>query len=286
VRSGERVDGLGLPIDVIKVGAGDPLVLLHGYAASRFTWRSWVPRLASRHELYLVDLKGFGAAAKPKGEGYGPADLAEDVVRLVTRLDLARVTIVGHSMGGGIALLTALRLADAGEGERIERLVSVAGTAYVQKLPPFVTKLRNPSTQLLLQMLPARWIVRQVLNSIVVDPAVVTDELIDGYAAPLRSWAAKRAAAHCAAELVPAGIDALVARYPSIDVPTLLLWGRSDPVIPLAIGERLVRELPRARLVVLERCGHIPMHERPEESLRLVEEFLGEEVAEERRRNR
>ena len=82
-----------------------------------------------------------------------------------------------------------------GEGERIERLVSVAGTAYVQKLPPFVTKLRNPSTQLLLQMLPARWIVRQVLNSIVVDPAVVTDELIDGYAAPLRSWAAKRAAA-------------------------------------------------------------------------------------------
>lgn len=271
---------------MIKAGAGDPLVLLHGYAASRFTWRSWVSRLATRHELYLVDLKGFGAAAKPKGDGYGPADLAEDVVQLVRRLDLKRVTIVGHSMGGGIALLTALRLADAGEGGRLERLVSIAGTAYAQKLPPFVAKLRNPSTQLLLQMLPARWIVRQVLSSIVVDPVVVTNELVDGYAAPLRSWAAKRAAAHCAAELIPAGLDALVARYPSIDQPTLLLWGRSDPVIPLAIGERLERELPRARLVALERCGHIPMHEQPEESLRVVEEFLDEDIADKRRRNR
>jgi pimeloyl-ACP methyl ester carboxylesterase len=286
VRTGERLGALGLPIDVIRVGAGDLLVLLHGYAASRFTWRSWVTRLASRHALYLVDLKGFGAAPKPTGEGYGPADLAEDVVQLVTRLDLGRVTIVGHSMGGGIALLTALRLAEAGEGDRLEKLVSIAGTAYVQTLPPFVTKLRNPSTQLLLQMLPARWIVRQVLSSIVFDPAVVTDELIDGYAAPLRSWAAKRAAAHCAAELIPNGLDALVARYPSIDVPALLLWGRSDPVVPLWVGERLVRELARARLVVLERCGHVPMHEQPEESLRVVEEFLDEEIANESRRKR
>jgi pimeloyl-ACP methyl ester carboxylesterase len=270
---------------VRKVGAGDPVLLVHGYAASRFTWRSWIPRLAHRHTVYTIDLKGFGAAAKPIGESYGPADLAEDVFQLVTRLDLKRLTIVGHSMGGGIALLTALRLADAGEQARLAKLVSVAGTAYAQRLPPFVAKLRDPSTQLLIQMLPARWIVRRVLNSIVYDPAVVTEKLIEGYAAPLRPWAAKRAAALCAAQLVPDNLAALIQRYPGIDVPTLLLWGKNDPVVPVAIGERLAQELPRARLVVLERCGHVPMHERPEEALREVETFLAEGISDKRRVN-
>jgi pimeloyl-ACP methyl ester carboxylesterase len=270
----EPIEGLGLALDVQKVGTGEPLVMLHGFAASRFTWRSWITPLASRHTLYLVDLKGFGAAAKPKDARYGPADLAEDVLQLITRLDLQRVSIVGHSMGGGVALLTAMRLADVGEGSRLTRLVSVAGTAYAQRLPPFVARLRDPSTQLLLQLLPARWIVRKVLNSIVYDPAVVTPELIEGYAAPLRPWAAKRAAALAAAQLVPDNLDELIARYRAIDVPALLVWGRNDPVVPLAIGERLAGELPRARLVVLERCGHVPMDELPEKTLHLVRDFL------------
>jgi pimeloyl-ACP methyl ester carboxylesterase len=128
--------------------------------------------------------------------------------------------------------------------------------------------------------MPARWIVRRVLESIVYDPSIVTSEMVDGYATPLSSWPAKRAAAVCAAQLIPDDADALAARFPEIDVPALLLWGRHDRVVPLSIGQRLSKALPRAHLVVLERCGHAPSEEMPEETLRVVEEFLRKTAAE------
>src|SRR5688500_17042974 len=172
------VRGLDLPVDVLTVGSGDPIVLLHGFGATRFTWRSWIPRLASSRSLYLVDLRGFGAAKKPEGSCYGPADLADDVLTLIRNLDLQRITLVGHSMGGGVALMVALRLLEAGEGSRVARLSSVCGTAYAQPLPPVVSKLRDPSlaVRILLRVMPARWIVRRVLESIVYDPSIVTSE--------------------------------------------------------------------------------------------------------------
>jgi pimeloyl-ACP methyl ester carboxylesterase len=275
----DRVALPGLPIDVQRVGTGDPLVLLHGFGASRFTWRSWIPRFAQSRCLYLVDLRGHGVAQRGLELAYGPADMAGDVVELIERLDLRNITLVGHSMGGGVALMVALRLLDAGEGRRLIRLISVSGTAYRQPLPPVVTRLRNPSfiLRLLLRLMPARPIVRKVLESIVYDPGIVTDEMVDGYTAPLRSWAGKRAAAAGAAQLIPDDADTLSARYPEIGVPALLLWGRHDPVVPLSIGERLAGALPRARLVVLDRCGHAPTEEMPEETLRVVEAFLVED---------
>jgi pimeloyl-ACP methyl ester carboxylesterase len=271
----------GLPIDVLRVGAGDPIVLLHGFGASRFTWRSWIPELSRDHAVYQVDLRGFGAGRKLDEPCYGPADMADDVVGLIHQLDLERITLVGHSMGGGVALMVALRLIDAGEGSRLARLISVSGTAYPQSLPPMVSRLSDPSLilKLILRVLPARRIVRRVLRSIVYDPAIVTDEMVEGYASPFGTWPARRAAAACAAQLVPEDVDALAARYPEIDVPALLVWGRQDPVVPLPIGERLATALPRASLIVLERCGHAPMEEMPAELLRVVSGFLTDGAA-------
>jgi pimeloyl-ACP methyl ester carboxylesterase len=266
---------LDLPLYLERAGSGDPLILLHGYGASRVTWRHWAPELAREHAVHLVDLRGFGSAPALTGASYGPLDMADDVCRMIVELDLRRVTLTGHSMGGGVALLVALRLADLGERRRLARLVSVAGTAYAQRMPPYLDMLRRPPTQLLLQLLPTRWLVRKVLKSIVYDPGTVTDAQVESYAKPLRSRAAKRAAVASALQLIPDDLDALVARYPEIDVPALVLWGRQDPVVPLSIGERLARALPDARLVVLDRCGHIPSEERPEASLAALREFLG-----------
>jgi len=77
-----------------------------------------------------------------------------------------------------------------------------------------------------------------------------------------------------ARQIVPPDLDATTRRYPEIDVPTLLLWGRHDPVVPLEIGMRLERDLPNAQLHVLERCGHIPQEERPEDSFAVLTDFL------------
>jgi pimeloyl-ACP methyl ester carboxylesterase len=269
----ERVP-LELPVDVRRAGAGDPLVLLHGFGASRFTWRRWPARLAETHTLYLVDARGCGDASKERGLAYGTAAIADDVVAMIRSLDLRRVTLIGHSLGGAVALLTILRLIDLGEGDRVSGLVSVAGVGYPQTLPKAMKQLANPLVGRLFNLISSRWIVRRILRMILADPSIITQEMIDGYAAPLRSRDTRRALFASVRELVPENVDELVRRYSSVPVPTLLIWGDRDGVVPLSVGKRLARDLPNARLEVLQLCGHLPPEEKPEETLALVTEFL------------
>ena len=263
------------PLHVETVGEGPPLVLLHGFAASAFTWRLWAPELARRHTLHLVDLKGFGSSPSPPDRAYGARDQAELVARLVVERGMEGVTLVGHSMGGGISLLTTLLLRDRGEGHRIRRLVSVAGTAYEQPMPPFVGLARRRTlARLLLWALPTRWLVRTVIRSVVHDPDAVTEEQVRGYAEPLRDPGTRHALLETATAILPPDLDRWTARYPELDLPTLLLWGDGDRVVPRSVADRLADDLPDARLVVLPACGHIPPEERPRESRAALEAFL------------
>lgn len=270
----ERGD-YALPLHVERRGSGPPVLLLHGFGAHSFTFRHWVAGLVDRHQVILVDLKGFGAAPKPADAAYGPGDQAELVVRLILSHDLRDLTLVGHSLGGGVALMVALRLLDRGQYWRLRGLVSVAGIAYHQDMPTYIGLARRRLLgRLILKVVPTRWLIRKVLASIVHDPGCVTRAQVEAYAEPLGTVEGRRSLVESALRLLPDDLDAIVRRYPEVDVPTLLLWGRSDPVVPLRVGERLQRELPRARLVVVEDCGHDPPEERPRETLEILLDFL------------
>ncbi|MDH5589853.1 MAG: alpha/beta hydrolase [Gemmatimonadota bacterium] len=270
-----HVETLGRP-----QGPGvDTFLLIHGFGASAFSWRYWAPRLAERGHVVLVDLKGFGSAPRPDDGRYGPHDHAELVHRLILQRDLRELTIVGHSLGGGISLLTALRLLDGGDTggsrERLKRLVVVAGAAYPQKLPPFVPLARWPGLMsLAMRVVGARRIVRGVLRHIVYDAAAIHVGQVEGYAYPLGEKGALPALFNTARQVVPPDLERIALRYPELDVPALLVWGADDKVIPLWVGERLDRDLPRSTLVVLERCGHLPAEERWEDGWKAVAAFL------------
>jgi pimeloyl-ACP methyl ester carboxylesterase len=267
-----------LPLDVERRGEGPPIVLLHGFGASRFTYRTWADELARTHELHLVDLVGFGAAPAPATRsGYGPLEQAEAVVRYLRERDLRGATLIGHSLGGGVALLAALRLHELREDHRLAAIVSVAGPAYPQAIPFYIGLARIPLLGwLLLSFWRTDKLVRQVLRYIVYDPARIDGAQVEGYAAPLRTARTRRAVLETARRIMPANLAQIATRFGEITAPTLLLWGRHDKIIPLWVGQRLERDLPNARLVVLERCGHVPPEECPEESLRVVREFLRE----------
>ncbi|MDP2958108.1 MAG: alpha/beta hydrolase [Longimicrobiales bacterium] len=265
------VEALGLP----QHDGTDTFLLLHGYGGSSFSWRTWAPYLASRGHVLLVDMKGFGRAPKPDDHRYSPADQAALILRLIQERGLARLTLVGHSLGGGVALHVVLGLRDRREYHRLHRLIIVSGAAYMQPLPPFVALARRPRlSAALLRTLGADVVVAQALRSIVYDRSDITRAQIRGYAAPMMGPEAHGALLAAAQQIVPENLDVLVARYPEIDVPTLLLWGRHDRAVPLWVGQRLAAALPRSALCILERCGHLPAEERPEESLAALTEFL------------
>jgi len=265
-----HVDTVGLPAD----SGTEVFVLLHGFGASSFTWRYWVTELARRGHVVLVDMKGFGSAPKPDDGQYSPHDLADLVHRLLVQRGLSQVTLIGHSLGGGVSLLTALRMLDE-DGGRLRRMILVSGAAYRQKLPPFVALARRPRLSgLLLKLLGPRRVIRFVLRTIVFDKTAVTRSQIEGYADPLRDAEGRHALLWAGSQIVPDDLDALTLRFPELDVPTLLLWGRHDRVVPLWVGERLAEELPQAELEVFERCGHVPPEELPGETLGAVTAFL------------
>ena len=266
-----------LPLHVETLGCGSPVVLLHGFGASRFTWRRWAPTLSRRWELHLVDLKGCGASPKPRDGCYGPHDQAELIHRLLLEEDLGDVTLLGHSLGGGIALLVALRLLRSGDASRLRRLVLVSATAYRQGLPRYIglaSRIPTPVGRAVARVVPPRWLVRRILREIVYDPTEVTEAEVRGYAAPFYDPACREAVFEAARAVIPSDLDTLVRRYPEVDVPTLLVWGRQDPVVPAWVGRRLADDLPDADLVLLDRCGHLPQEERPDEALEAVTAFL------------
>lgn len=256
-------------------GKGGPtLLLIHGYGANSATWDPWTPELERHHRVVNIDLTGFGRAPRLRDADYRPAAQARRIVGLVRRLDLDAVVPIGHSLGGGVALMVALELLEA-RGGRLRGLVSVAGAAYPQPLPPFVRLARRPGTaRWIYRLLPKGPLIRAVMSRIVRSPSVVTPQRIRAFADPLRTGGSAWSLVESARHTVPENLEKLAARYPDIDVPVLCLWGSHDGVVPLAVGRRLARELPDARLVVLDECGHLPVDERPHESLNALMDFL------------
>jgi pimeloyl-ACP methyl ester carboxylesterase len=264
-----------LPVAWEEGGEGRPVVLVHGFGASRFTWRRWSPALERRHRVLQLDLKGFGDAPRPRDGRYGPLDQADLLLEWIRRRDLWDATLVGHSLGGGIVLYAALRLLEEDPG-RLRSLVIIAGAAYPQQIPKYIGLARLPILpRLALGLVPPRALLRRVLREISHPDARIPEEQVEGYAAPLDQAGTRYAILQAARQVLPRGLDEVVARYPRMTLPTLLLWGREDPVVPLSAGERLSRELPHAHLVVLERCGHLPQEERPAEGLAALLPFLG-----------
>ena len=256
-----------------EYGSGEPILLIHGFGASSYSWRYLVPELSKRHRVVLVDLKGFGRSPKPMDEAYSIHDQVRLVSNFIRDRDLAGMTLAGHSYGGGVALLLAMALSgDARYAPR--RLILVDNVAFRQRLPFFVRLLQSPAGALVVATLPNTFLVRNILELAYYDDSRIPPEAVAAYAQALDSRGGRHALVRTAERIMPPDIDALPAGYGKLSVPTLILWGREDEIVPLAIGERLHRAIPQSKLVVVDRCGHIPHEECPEAAIPAVLEFM------------
>lgn len=230
--------------------------------------------LSARRRVFAVDLKGFGASPKPDDGAYGLHDHAEAVLGFIERRDLRDVALVGHSFGGGVALVVALEL-QRRDAARVGRLVLIDGLGWPQRPPPELLVLRTRLLgDLLVSSMPTRWLVRIALLLSYYDPRKIEEAFVDAYAAPLRRRDARRALRQTVQQTLPDHLEDLIPRYRGIAAPVTLLWGREDRVVPLASAERLKAAIPGARLIVLDRCGHIPQEECAEATFRVLREVL------------
>jgi pimeloyl-ACP methyl ester carboxylesterase len=262
-----------------EAGRGDPILFIHGLGANSYSWRYLAPALARSHHVLNIDLKGFGGSDKPVDEAYGVLDQALLLATLIERKGLRHLTIVGHSLGGGVALALTGHL-NLTKPDTVERLVLLDSIAYRQPLPLFIELLRTPVlADVGLLAAPPELEVFKGLVAAYADPQNITLEAVRAYARPLYDPGGRQALIKTAQSIIPANLPTLFARYRLIHQPTLLLWCRQDRLVPLWVGRRLARTLPQARLSVLEACGHVPQEEVPAATLGRIKAFLAAPAA-------
>ena len=260
-------------LHAVEQGEGPPLVLIHGFGGNAFTWAKIRVMLSLRNRVFALDLKGFGDSPKPDDGAYSLRDHAECVLSFIERRGLNDVAIVGHSFGGGVALLAALELQRRAPG-LLRRLVLIGSMGAPQRIPPELRVLRTPILGELLAAASPRWLVRAALLASYYDPRRIEDAYVEAYAAPLRSRAGRRALLRTLRQTTLHDLEALLGRCRELTVPVLLLWGGQDRIVPLAAAERLQAAIPNARLIVLDACGHMPQEEFAEGTLAVLREVV------------
>lgn len=257
-------------------GQGPPVILLHGLGGAMYTWRHLVPALASDHKVVTLDFKGFGLSDKPRNGDYSIQGHSEMVEAFIRERGYRDVTLIGNSMGGAVTLLTCLNCMKKPDNP-IGRLVLIDSAAYLQDIPLFIQAMRIPVLgSLYLYLVPPRIGAGTVLKIAYFDPKKIPEESKTTYGGYLSMPGAREALIRTSSQLIPKNMDELAEQYKSIDVPTLIIWGDHDRIVPLWVGKKLSWEIPRAEMKIIKDCGHIPQEECPEEVIPAISEFLAE----------
>jgi pimeloyl-ACP methyl ester carboxylesterase len=254
----------GIRIHVAEAGEGPVLLLLHGVAATHATWEHTIPDFAQRWRVIAPDLPGHGLSGKPNAPY--TIDFFAGVVRSLGReLGITEAVVVGNSLGGQIALELACAY------PRWTRALVLAAPAggFPAAMRPVGWAIGAVDSPRLMRIALERSVGRSFYDPSSAGCVARRRILAERFAAEdFPSFA--RAVIRSIAGAVGAGAQPLR----DLTQPMLLVWGRQDRLVGLSRSRQLLREVPHARLAVLDRCGHVPMLEQPEAFNRIMDEFL------------
>ena len=247
-----------------------PIVLLHGTSASLHTWEGWATQLSQTHRVIRFDLPGFGLTGPAPDGNYTIAAYVRFVRAMLDHLGVSHCVLAGNSLGGSIAWETAAALP-----ERVDRLILVDAGGYPLHATSVPIGFRLAGlwgvNRLMRVTLPRRVIESSVRN-VFGDPDKVTPELIDRYY-ELTLRAGYRQALAQRFQLSSAAADES-GRIAQLKLPTLILWGGRDHLIPPGDAERFHHDIAGSRVVMFDDLGHTPQEEDPARTAASVQEFL------------
>jgi pimeloyl-ACP methyl ester carboxylesterase len=248
------VDGVRTYYRVI--GQGPALVLLHGLGSSHLTWSAVDAAFARQFTVYEVDLPGFGYSDKPAGITSARAE-ASFVDQFLASRGVERATVIGHSMGGDVALWLA-----AEHPDRVERLVIVDAAEIGEAAAVFRLAATPVVGDLMLKATTTPLTLPRMMADPYVQKQALTQDMSKQYARMYWSPGARQAMVELAASY---DVDkaALLGSIGGVPAPTLIVWADHDPYFPVAVGEHLRDLLPEAEMHVIANSGHLPQEEQP-----------------------
>lgn len=251
---------------------GTTIILLHGLGSCLETWKYTISALAQRHRVYAVDIVGSGRSDKPLTT-YSLAYQAQFIKAFMDALSLKSTSLIGNSMGGGVALQFALLFP-----KQVEKLVLVSSAGLGKEIALTLRLASLPFTNLLFR--PRRSSTALALKQAVYNPSVITDDWVElFYQLGMLPGAQEALQMQIRANINFWGVrsqvyGSIVNQLATISAPSLIIWGQQDRVLPVAHAQVAALGLPNARLHIFDACGHWPQVERSEEFNALTLEFL------------
>lgn len=246
-----------------------PILLLHGTSSSLHTWDGWVHALKGTHRVICFDMPGFGLTGPSPEHDYSIEAYARLVIAVLDTFNVDRCILGGNSLGGHVAWATAVLYPN-----RVDRLVLVDASGYpyqAQSVPIGFRIARTPVLNRLVGDLLPRSMVERSVKNVYGNPSRVTPELIDRYFDLITRSGNRQALVKRFQQTRP---GQLAKRIPELRLPTLILWGGQDRLIPPYIGDRFHKEIFGSTKVVFTPLGHVPQEEDPGATVTALITFL------------
>ena len=267
----------GRAVTYVEAGEGPVLLLIHGMAGTCANWREVIEPLAREHTVIAPDLPGHGESAAGGGD-YSIGGLATGLRDLLLVLGHERATLVGHSLGGGVAMQMAYLFP-----EMVERLVLVSSGGLGPEVSPILRAAALPGADLFITATAGVGqrvgsTVGRGLSLVGLRPNADVAEVARGYASlqDSRRRAAFLATLHAVVGARGQRVDARDRLHLAESVPVMIVWGARDSIIPVGHGEEAHAMIPGSRLVVFDDVGHLPQVEAPGRFIAAIQGFLRE----------
>jgi pimeloyl-ACP methyl ester carboxylesterase len=245
------------------------IVLIHGTSDSLHTWDGWVGALKEQRRVIRFDLPGFGLTGPDAQNNYTVEHYAEVVIAVLDELGIDKAVLGGNSLGASVSWASAVLYPD-----RVSGLVLVNSSGYIfkPKSVPIGFKLsQHPLTSELLKNVLPKSLVAKSIKNLYGNPDLVSDELVDRYYDLIRREGNRGALKERFKQSVS---GFLVDKINTINVPTLIIWGGQDRLIPVESGKRFNQEIANSELVIFDDLGHLPHQEDPQATVLIVKRFL------------
>jgi pimeloyl-ACP methyl ester carboxylesterase len=272
----EEITLHGHRVSYRRAGWGPVIVLIHGITGSSDTWQDIIEPLAEKYTVVAPDLLGHGQSAKPRGD-YSLGAYASGIRDLLGAIGHDRGTIVGHSLGGGVAMQMAYQFP-----ERCERLVLVSSGGLGRELNAMLRAAVLPGSELVLPLLASSRVlstsstIGSFLGRLGMRAGPDLEEIWRGFSS-LNDVGARTAFIHTLRGIVDPGgqrVNATDRLYLAQRVPTMLLWGERDPIIPVRHGRAAHELIPGSRFETFENAGHFPHRTDPRAFVSCLDDFV------------